>query len=581
MLLEVAVCPATLLLRSRSLPTMEGGELRDAVAQGGLPWGRLLHDWALEHGNTRMTAAFGPTTARQPARKADTIDITAFYLALGEIGRWCPLEFSMPSRPRGSAGPIDTTHWPGNTMPRMPRTPSTEVQLTNRTAWQHIALPTTRRDWARPRLRNAAITTRGESASNGHTPIFGLPSIGEHVGEFWVRLDPTIVDRLKTEPVQLLDTLIILGEARLEFLRDRAHEQQDQFDQKTLLRVNEHLKAATGFHTVLADMATRIAHEPDDRKRAALATRIFEAFQQVPPARQRSSRSAPQRSATNDHRRADVLVITALDEERDALLHHFPNPRRQDKNDETTYTVYETTICTQRQDQAAYRVITTSLSGMGPLDAAIRATDAAQRWHPRIVLVVGIAGGVASEVALGDVLIATSLVDDILGKAPPSGARETRWHQYTPDANLLDHARHLAHDWARSVSAKRPQAGTPITRFGDVLSGGNVVASAKVVHDVRKVWPKLAGIEMEGGGVASALQKQPYPSGFLMIRGISDIADASSNARQKRQWRSYAADVAATFALALLRAGPLAPQSRPQVRPQSRRRQNTIGRSTT
>jgi nucleoside phosphorylase len=579
MLLETAVCPTTLLLRSRSLAAMEGGELRDAVAQGGLPWGRLLHDWALEHGYTRMTAAFMPTTARQPAGELHSIDITAFYLALGEIGKWCPLEFSMPLRPRGSDGPIDTTRWPGNTMPLMPRTSTMEVQLSDRTAWQHLAFPTSRREWAGPRLRSATTTTRGESESNDHTPIFGLPSIGEHVGEFWVRLDPTVVARLKAEPVQLLDTLIILGESRLEFLRDRAHEQQDQFDQKTLLRVNDHIKAAAGFHAVLAELRLRIEHESDERRRAALATRIFQAFQQVPslPGARRRGGPRPTPSSAS----TDVLVITALDEERDALLHRLPSLRRQDKTAEATYTVYETTIRTRRRDRMTYTAIATSLSGMGPLDAAIRATDAAQRYRPRIVLLVGIAGGVASEVALGDVLIATHLIDDILGKTPPRGPREVRWGHHTPDANLVDHARHLSPSWVRLVSTARPQAGTPTVCFGDVLSGGNVVASPKVLKNVKKVWPKIAGIEMEGGGVARALQTLAIPSGFLMIRGISDIADAASNAKQKKRWRRYAADVAATFAVAFLRSGPLAPQDQSRARPQSPRRRDATRRSTT
>ncbi len=42
-----------------------------------------------------------------------------------------------------------------------------------------------------------------------------------------------------------------------------------------------------------------------------------------------------------------------------------------------------------------------------------------------------------------------------------------------------------------------------------------------------------------------------------MVRGVSDLADAENNATMKAAWRAYACDVAAAYAIGLLRDGPV------------------------
>ena len=66
---------------------------------------------------------------------------------------------------------------------------------------------------------------------------------------------------------------------------------------------------------------------------------------------------------------------------------------------------------------------------------------------------------------------------------------------------------------------------------------------------------KLIGVEMEGGGVATALHSDKRRPRFLMVRGVSDLADGKGNAKTKKQWRAYARDVAAAYVVGLLRDG--------------------------
>ncbi|HEY4388678.1 MAG TPA: hypothetical protein VGN34_29865, partial [Ktedonobacteraceae bacterium] len=80
-----------------------------------------------------------------------------------------------------------------------------------------------------------------------------------------------------------------------------------------------------------------------------------------------------------------------------------------------------------------------------------------------------------------------------------------------------------------------------------------VVALKDVLDRYRSVWPKLIGVEMESGGVASAVYQSVDQPGFLMIRGVSDLADMHKD----DTWRSYACHVAAAYTLAFLQSGPV------------------------
>ena len=84
-----------------------------------------------------------------------------------------------------------------------------------------------------------------------------------------------------------------------------------------------------------------------------------------------------------------------------------------------------------------------------------------------------------------------------------------------------------------------------------------MVAKRQFAEQLRQDWPKLLGIEMEAGGVAKACFHRARPPGFLMVRGVSDLADEEKNSPKVEKWRSYAADLAASYTIDLLRNGPV------------------------
>ncbi|UQA59957.1 hypothetical protein [Polyangium aurulentum] len=82
----------------------------------------------------------------------------------------------------------------------------------------------------------------------------------------------------------------------------------------------------------------------------------------------------------------DFLIITALEEERDAVLAKLPGWRKLDRDGTGAHTYYEAYATTTRGDGAVYRLIVTMLSAMGPLSGAIKAGAVIQRWNPEHVL---------------------------------------------------------------------------------------------------------------------------------------------------------------------------------------------------
>ncbi len=125
----------------------------------------------------------------------------------------------------------------------------------------------------------------------------------------------------------------------------------------------------------------------------------------------------------------DFVVITALEEERDALLSKLRGARRLDKEDADVHTYYRATIRSLRRDRSKYQVIATCLLNMGPINASAQAVSVVNRWKPRYVLLVGIACGVRGEVNHGDVLVASQVADYTLGKQS-DGRRKVRWEVF-------------------------------------------------------------------------------------------------------------------------------------------------------
>jgi nucleoside phosphorylase len=260
----------------------------------------------------------------------------------------------------------------------------------------------------------------------------------------------------------------------------------------------------------------------------------------------------------------DFLILTPLAEEREAMLSKLPASTRLPPSPEDVRTYYQSTLSVRFSDNSIseYSIIVTDLINMGRVEAAICIGDAVRRWQPRYVLLVGIAGGVSEAgVHLGDVLVADQIADYEVQKLTADGPPSIRWQVHRADPRLFEAAQQLrATDWQPLVSKSRPIEGSPTQHFGPVCSGDKVIANG-LADQFRDVWAKLVGVEMEAAGVASALFQTTLKPGFLMIRGVSDLADKDKASPEVESWRAYACDVAAAFTFAFLQSGPIPPHA--------------------
>lgn len=263
----------------------------------------------------------------------------------------------------------------------------------------------------------------------------------------------------------------------------------------------------------------------------------------------------------------DVLVITALEEERDAFLSYLDNPRQMpaSTDDVRVYHYSELQALMSDGTPIVYKLALLCVAGMGRVKAASATSDAIRAWTPANVMLVGIAGGIVGEVNLGDILVADQVADYEVQKVfPGRRAPLVRWEAHRADARLSGFAAAFTDDsWTKTVREERPFEGECTRHIGTVATGDKVVTADKLLRTYKKTWPKLIGVEMEAGGVALATFESAHKPGFFMVRCVSDLA-GNKDEPDVAKWRSHACHAAAAYAIALLKKGPI-PRTTPST----------------
>lgn len=257
---------------------------------------------------------------------------------------------------------------------------------------------------------------------------------------------------------------------------------------------------------------------------------------------------------------ADFVIITALEEEREAVLRKLPGYQRHDPSHDGIRVYYsaDLPVILPSGAQGSYRVIVLSLLSMGRVQAATATSDAIRQWHPRYVLLVGIAGGVAKAgVKIGDILISDQIADYELQRLTPDGP-EVRWQVHQVDPRFTGAVQNFkTAGWQDLITVERPDDRSPKCHIGTILTGDKVIAVDDVLAKYASMWPKLIGVEMEAGGAVVAAFQTVNAPGFFMVRGVSDLANAKKSTARVKGWRPYACDVAAAYTIALLKSGPV------------------------
>ncbi|KKD03085.1 5'-methylthioadenosine/S-adenosylhomocysteine nucleosidase [Streptomyces sp. WM6386] len=229
--------------------------------------------------------------------------------------------------------------------------------------------------------------------------------------------------------------------------------------------------------------------------------------------------------------RPTVAVLTALSLEYTAVQKYLTDVRKREHQRGTRAEV-------GRLTGTPWSVALVEM-GEGNLTAAAL-TERVLSWlEPEAVFFVGVAGGLKSDIALGDVVVATKVYAVHGGKETPDG------FLVRPDAWRASHRLVSA---ARDALRDDPRAHLKPIAAGDVVLAAS---SSALAEHLRRNYNDAAAIEMEGAGVLSAVDLAGGDA--LVIRGISDRAEGDKSRLDGEGWQPRAAASAASAVVAVLR----------------------------
>lgn len=198
------------------------------------------------------------------------------------------------------------------------------------------------------------------------------------------------------------------------------------------------------------------------------------------------------------------------------------------------------------------------LARIGKVAAAATAVTLIREFGVDRLIFSGLAGGVASHVKVGDVVVAATLLQHDLDASPLFSRHEIpllgckRLFVDRELCSLMEAAArgYLENDWAREISpATRDtfQLSTPVLHVGLIVSGDQFVNSATAVQGLRHDLPDALCVEMEGAAVAQVCHE--YGARFAVMRTVSDRADDDAS----QDFSGFLAAVASHYSAGILR----------------------------
>ncbi len=163
------------------------------------------------------------------------------------------------------------------------------------------------------------------------------------------------------------------------------------------------------------------------------------------------------------------------------------------------------------------------LSGIGKVAAATTTATLLSHFEVDAVLFTGVAGGLGAGVQVGDVVVATELLQHDLDASPlfPRFEIPGRGVARLPTHSALSDAVTAA---ATQVLASRQKARV---HQGLIVSGDRFVSSASESSALRQALPDALAVEMEGAALAQVCHDFGVP--FAVVRTISDRADDTAH----------------------------------------------------
>jgi adenosylhomocysteine nucleosidase len=185
--------------------------------------------------------------------------------------------------------------------------------------------------------------------------------------------------------------------------------------------------------------------------------------------------------------------------------------------------------------------------GIGKVAAATTTAVLLDAFDARALLFTGVAGGLDNSVRVGDVVVATALLQHDMNAEPLFPRWEvplTGRARFDADAAWTA----LLAQAARTLAVSGTHAVAATIHRGLVISGDRFVATRAESDQLRALLPDALAVEMEGAAVAQVCHDFARP--FAVVRTISDRADDAAHGDFQR----FVRDVAAPYSRDIVRA---------------------------
>ncbi|WP_341887710.1 5'-methylthioadenosine/adenosylhomocysteine nucleosidase [Variovorax sp. YR752] len=244
---------------------------------------------------------------------------------------------------------------------------------------------------------------------------------------------------------------------------------------------------------------------------------------------------------------APIAIVAAMHEELSALLARMPDEQRVRVAGRDFWIGH-------LQGQPVVAV----LSRIGKVAAAVTATVLLERFGVRAIVFTGVAGGLAPGVNVGDVVVATELLQHDMDASPIFPKYEVPLMgraRFAADAAIGDALAAVAEGALRDPVSLVGQKAvdefhlrSPKVHRGLLISGDRFVSTTAESGALQRSLPDALAVEMEGAAMAQACHDYGVP--FAALRTISDRADDAAHGDFTR----FVAEVASRYSLALVDA---------------------------
>jgi adenosylhomocysteine nucleosidase len=221
-----------------------------------------------------------------------------------------------------------------------------------------------------------------------------------------------------------------------------------------------------------------------------------------------------------------LAIVTAMQEELRALLPMLHEPRRLELAGRTFHA-----------GLMRGRPVVLARSGIGKVAAATTAALLIQACEAERLVFTGAAGGLGAGVRVGDVVVASELLQHDMDASPLFPRFEvplTGRSRFGADAALSESLRAAALHCLNHADETIGEShladfgiDSPLVHEGLIASGDRFVASADEGAALRAVLPDLLAVEMEGAAFAQVCVDFGRP--FAVLRCISDRADDNAH----------------------------------------------------